>query len=167
MELFLLRHGLAVERGTPGYENDFARPLVSKGERQLRKSCAALRKMKLKWNLILSSPLLRARQTAQIVADELKVKRKFCISNNLQPGADLQKLVAELNRLKAMPGSVLLVGHEPGLSELISLLVTDKTPSGFALKKGGLAKLDLDKLRAGQCATLAWLLTPKQMKLMG
>lgn len=166
MELFLLRHGLAVERGTPGYENDFARPLTAKGERQLRQGCPALRKMRLKWDLILSSPLLRARQTAEIVANELKLKKRLCFSEHLRPGGDQTQLLAELNRLRPAPETILLVGHEPDLSDLISRLVTGKTGGGFALKKGGLAKLEAEKLSARQCATLAWQLTPKQMKLM-
>jgi phosphohistidine phosphatase len=166
MELFLLRHGPAVERGTPGFENDFARPLTAKGKRQLRQSCAALRMMKLKWDLILASPLVRARQTAEIVAAELKVKKRLCFSHHLQPGGNPKQLVAELNRLKPAPKTILLVGHEPDLSELISLLVTGKTGAGFALKKGGLAKLEAETLSADKCATLAWLLTPKQMKWM-
>lgn len=65
-----------------------------------------------------------------------------------------------------MPENLLLVGHEPDLSKLISLLVAGKIGPGFALKKAGLAKLEVESLRAGQCATLAWLLTPTQMNLM-
>ena len=59
-----------------------------------------------------------------------------------------------------------MVGHEPDFSELISLLVTGQTGASVALKKGGLAKLEIEKIRDGKCATLAWLLTPTQMKLM-
>lgn len=166
MELFLLRHGQAVERGTPGYENDFARPLTAKGERQLRQSCPALQKLKLRWDLIASSPLVRARQSAEIIASELKLTKRLRLSEHLQPGGDPKQLIAALNRLRPAPKTILLVGHEPGLSDLISLLVTGKPGGGFALKKGGLAKLEVEKLSAGHCATLVWLLTPKQMKLM-
>ena len=61
---------------------------------------------------------------------------------------------------------MLLVGHEPDLSNLISLLVTGSRDAGFTLKKAGVAKLEVEKLCAGKCAALAWLLTPAQMKLM-
>jgi phosphohistidine phosphatase len=164
MELFILRHGIAVERGTSGYKNDFDRPLTPKGKRQLRQSCGALRKMKLKFDLILSSPLVRARETAEIVATELKSKKRLRFSEHLRPGGSFHKLILDVCQSKPAPENVLLVGHEPDLSELISLLVSGKSHGGFALKKGGLAKLEVEHLRAGQCATLAWLLTPKLLK---
>lgn len=166
MNLFILRHGIAVEPGTPGFENDSERPLIPKGRRQLRQSCLALRKMKLKPDLILSSPLIRARETAEIVAAELKCQKWLCFSENLRPRGNLGKLVAELNALKAAPQSVLLVGHEPDLSRLISLLIAGRPDAALDLKKGGLARLEAEQLRAGKCATLAWLLTLKLMKQM-
>ncbi len=166
MELFLLRHGLAVERGTPGFEDDAVRPLTPKGEKQLRKTGAALRKMKLDFDLILSSPLIRAKQTAEIIAKELKLKKRLKYSDALKPGGDARKLVAELNHLKPALEKILLVGHEPDLSGLISLFVTGSLDLQLDFKKGGLCKLELETLRAGKCATLVWLLTPKQMKLL-
>ena len=166
MNLFLLRHGLAVEPGTPGYEEDSARPLTQKGRSALREQCAALRRLKLEFDLILSSPLVRARETAEIVAAELKLKKYLQCSDTLKPGSDPHQLVSAVHYIRPAPENVLLVGHEPHLSELISLFVTGKTEGGFALKKGGLAKLEVEKLRAGQCATLSWLLTPKLMQAM-
>ena len=166
MELFLLRHGLAVERGTPGFANDAERPLTPQGRRQLRKIAAALRQMELSFDAILSSPVLRARQTAEIVARELQLKNRLAFADELQPGGRAEKSVQRLATLKPLPATLLLVGHEPDLSELLSLLVTGATGAGFAFKKGGLAKLDVRKLRAGTCATLAWLLTPAQLKWM-
>jgi phosphohistidine phosphatase len=165
MNIFLLRHGLAVERGTPGFAKDSTRPLTPKGRRQLRKISAAMRKMDLRFNRILSSPFLRAKQTAEIVAGELKLKKRLAFVDELQPGGDAGKLIQRINALKPQPENVLLVGHEPDLGELISLLISGGTGASFALKKGGLAKLEVEKLRAGKCATLAWLLTPEQMKL--
>lgn len=166
MNLFLLRHGLAVEPGTPGFKNDAVRPLTPKGKLQLRKIAAAMRVMELEFDVIWSSPLVRARQTAEIVAKELKAKEQLELVEELSPGGDAVKLIKNLRALKPAPENILLVGHEPDLSELISGLVTGKTGAGFALKKAGLAKLELENLRAGRCATLTWLLTPAQMKAM-
>lgn len=166
MELFLLRHGLATERGTSGFAKDAARPLTLQGRRQLRKIAAAMRQMELSFDVILSSPFLRTRQTAEIVAKELKLKKRLAFVDELQPGGNMPKLIQRILTLKPPPENILLVGHEPDLSNLIFWLVTGKTGAGFALKKSGLAKLKIKKLRAGKCATLAWLLTPGQMKLM-
>ena len=166
MNVFFLRHGLAVELDEFDYANDAARPLTPKGNKQLRTVATALHAMELRPDLIWSSPLVRARQTAEIIAEELKLKKSLAYVEELKPGGDEKKLIQTITRLKAVPENILLVGHEPDLSELISLLVTGHAGAGFALKKGGLAKLEVEKLRAGKCALLAWLLAPAQMKLM-
>jgi phosphohistidine phosphatase len=166
MNLFLLRHGLAVEREEFDFASDHLRPLTPKGKRQLNKISAAMRVSELRFHVILSSPLVRARQTAKIVAADLKLREQLVFADELKPGGDLKKLVSRILGLKKIPENILLVGHEPDLSELISLLVTGKVGTGFALKKGGLAKLEIENLRAGKCAALAWLLTPVQMKLL-
>lgn len=167
MNLFLLRHGLAVEREEFDFASDGLRPLTAKGRRQLHQTCAALLRLKLGFNQIFSSPLVRARQTAEIVATNLKLKKRLVVADELKPGGNLKKLVWKIHRQKPAVRNLLLVGHEPDLSRLISALVTGGPGLQLDFKKGGLAKLEIEKLRAGQCAALAWLLTPKQMKLMG
>ena len=166
MELYLLRHGLAVEHGTPGFAEDSARPLTPKGRRQLRKIAAAMKQLDLDLDLIMSSPLPRAKQTAEIVAARLKLKKRLKFSNALAPGGDPAILFRQLERTKPAPEKLLLVGHEPDLSRLISRLVTGGVQLQMDFKKGGLCKLDAEKLHAGKCAALLWLLTPKQMKAM-
>lgn len=166
MNIFMLRHGIAVERGTPGFDKDSERPLTGKGKRQLRKSAAGMKKMKLRFDLILSSPYERARRTAEIVAEELKLKGRLKFTDALRYEEDPEKLVGEMARLKPMPRNVLLVGHEPYLSRLASLLISGNGDLAMELKKGGLVKLEAERLHAGKCAQLAWLLTPKQMKEM-
>ncbi|HEX9046320.1 MAG TPA: phosphohistidine phosphatase SixA [Verrucomicrobiae bacterium] len=167
MELYLLRHGIAVEPGTAGFDNDGDRPLTSKGRRQLRKIAGNLKELDCDFDLILSSPLLRARQTAEIVADKLKLKKKLRICEALAPGGAARLWMRQLEREKPTPKRVLLVGHEPDLSSLVSLLLAGKTGLEVEFKKAGLCKLEADKLRAGKCAKLAWLLTPKQLKMIG
>jgi phosphohistidine phosphatase len=166
MEIYLVRHGIAVERGTRGFEDDFARPLTAKGRRQLRKTAVAMKRLGRHFDLILASPLLRAKQTADIIAAELKLKKRVKYSNALAPGGVASVLLRQLGRVKPTPEKILLVGHEPDLSRLISVLVTGSLQLQLDLKKGGLCKLEAETLRAGPCAALAWLLTPKQMKLM-
>jgi phosphohistidine phosphatase len=166
MELFLLRHGIAVVRDDLDFENDAKRPLTPKGKRQLRQIAAAMKKMGLRFDLILSSPFLRAKQTVEIVAKSLKLQKKLAFSGELIPGGDPRTLIRQLNAVHPKANAVLLVGHEPYLSCLISLLTTGRTDLALDFKKGGLCKLETEKLSHDQCATLVWLLTPKQMKLM-
>jgi len=166
MNIYLLRHGTAVERGAPGFKTDADRPLTAKGKRQLRQAAAVMERMDLRIHLVLSSPFTRARQTAGIVAKMLNLKKCLAFSDELTPDGDPKALVRELNELKPASENVLLVGHEPYLSRFIALLISGGENVVIDFKKGGLCKLEADSLRFGRCATLAWLLTPKQMKLM-
>lgn len=166
MNLYILRHGIAVERGEPGFKTDADRPLIPKGKRQLRQVAAAMKKLDVHFDLILSSPFLRARQTAEIVAQWVGLKKRLAFSDELTPDGEPKALIQQLKELKPAPENILLVGHEPYLSQLVALLISGGTAANIELKKGGLCRLETDSLHFGRCATLAWLLTPKQMKRM-
>ncbi len=167
MKIHILRHGIAVMRDDLDVGNDSGRQLTAKGKRQLRQTATAMKQMGLRFDLILSSPYLRARQTAEIVAESLKLTKRLKFSDALEPDGSLKNLIGQLNESKPAPENVLLVGHEPYLSCLISLLTTGGMDLAMDFKKGGLCKLEIEKLSHGRCATLVWLLTPRQMKLMG
>jgi phosphohistidine phosphatase len=132
----------------------------------MRKIAAAMKRLERDFSLILASPFLRAKQTAEIVATELKLKKRLKFSNALTPGGEAGHLIRQLERERPVPKKILLVGHEPDLSRLVSLFTTGGRQLQLDFKKGGLCKLEAEKLRVGKCATLAWLLTPKQMKQM-
>jgi phosphohistidine phosphatase len=168
VNIYVLRHGIAVPRGAKGYEkNDDARPLTAEGKKQLRQSIRALKKMELNFDALLASPLPRAAQTAQIVAGLLKLETRLKFSDALMPEGEVKMLLRQLSELKSAPENILLVGHEPYLSGLISLLTAGGKNVALHFKKGGLCKLEIEgRLRDGAGARLAWLLTPKQMKLM-
>ena len=162
MEIYVLRHGIAVERGTPGYKKDSDRPLTKEGEEKVQQIAQAMLAMDLKFDLVLSSPYARAAKTAQIVAGELDEDVTF--TEFLEPDGNQLALVSQINDEK--PQRVLVVGHEPDLTRFISLLTTGGTAASIELKKGGLCKMSTEKLTFGQCATLNWLLTPKQLRAM-
>ena len=162
MEIYILRHGIAVERGTPGYKRDGDRPLTEEGVEKMRQIAKAMREMDLQSDVIFSSPYVRAKATADIVAETLG--ENVTLTDSLPPEADPAELIDEINGEK--PQRVLLVGHEPDLSALISTLICGKRNADIELKKGGLAKLTAETLTYGKCATLNWLLTPKQLRQM-
>jgi phosphohistidine phosphatase len=166
MDLYILRHAIAVERGTAGYEKDFERPLTPDGEEKLRRVCKAMRNLELSFDLILSSPYVRARETAEQVSNALGLHKKLELRDSLGADDSPRELIAELARLDPAPGSLLLVGHEPGLSTTVSLLISGVAKPSISLKKAGLCKLTTEKIKVGRCATLEWLLTPRQMLLM-
>jgi phosphohistidine phosphatase len=167
MDLYILRHAIAVERGTAGYEKDFDRPLTPDGEEKLRRVCKAMRNLDLSFDLILSSPYVRARETAEQVSNSLGLQKKLQICESLGAEEDPRELIVALTQLAPAPGSLLLVGHEPGLSTTVSLLISGTAKSCLTLKKAGLCKLTTEAIKPGRCATLEWLLTPRQMLLMG
>lgn len=166
MNLYILRHGTAVDRGTPGYDRDAERPLTLKGERRLWRITEAMERLELSFDLIVSSPYLRAKQTAEIVAEAFKARKKLECTDDLTPGGNPKGLIEHLRDLQPAPENILLVGHEPYLSGLISTLVGGNSSLPVVMKKGGLCKLTVESLKYGRCASLEWLLTPRQMALM-
>jgi phosphohistidine phosphatase len=166
MNLYLLRHGIAVDPGTAGYASDSERPLTAKGRSRLRAVARAMKQLDLDFDLILSSPLLRAKQTAEIIAKALKLRKPLVLADDLAPAGNPRLLIQQVTRFRPEPASVLLVGHEPYLGKLMALLAAGNTSLEIDFKKGGLCKLEAEFLRYGRCAKLVWLLTPRQMEMM-
>ena len=166
MDLFLLRHGIAFNLGEAGATKDSERPLTPEGIAKVKRIAAAMEAMELDFELMLSSPFVRARETAELVARALKLEDRLKLEPSLACGGSMREVIRGLASRKTPPRSVLLVGHEPDLSELISLLVSGDPGFLVTMKKGGLCKLSAEPLLYGRCATLDWLLTPKQMLLM-
>jgi phosphohistidine phosphatase len=163
MNLYLLRHAIAAQRDDTHYPDDSQRPLTSKGRRKMRRIAAGLRVQKIKLDLLLSSPYLRARQTAEIVADVFRARRHLHFTETLAPEGDPRALIRLLKKEHRDAQNIMLVGHEPYLSLFVGTLLTGSTPLPLLLKKGGLCGLSANSLRYGACATLHCLLTPRQL----
>jgi phosphohistidine phosphatase len=158
MKLYILRHGDAAEHGDPRYKEN-ERPLTPKGLQRTKQLAHTLRQMEISFDAILSSPLTRARQTAEIVARGLDGKVE--LTEHLAPAGSMEKLVEEISVIRPVPDAVLLAGHEPYLSGFISLLCIGGPNLPMKLKKGALCRLEVDTLSCGKCATLEWLLQPR------
>jgi phosphohistidine phosphatase len=156
-----------VERGTPGSERDFDRSLTEEGEEKLRRIAKSMRRLELSFDLVLTSPYVRARQTAEVVAEELELSKSPELCDPLRADrSNSRDIVEVLLRQRPLPGRVLLVGHEPNLSSLVSFLTSGMDKTFLSFKKAGLCKMTTDSVRPGRCAHLDWLLTPRQMLLM-
>jgi len=162
MELYVMRHGKAAEPDPKLYPSDDQRPLTEAGRRDLEQIAAAMKLMKLEINLILSSPLVRARQTAEIVAKTLGITKKLLYSDSLAQN-EVKPVIEEIKRAYKGETSLLLVGHEPQLSELVSTLLTGGPDMVLNFKKGGLIKLQIKRIGLNRCANLEWLMAPRQM----
>ena len=161
IELLIVRHAIALDRDRAIAEgvSDAERPLTGKGEKRMRRIASALAEQFPAPARLLSSPYWRTRQTTAILAD-CWPHSPIEICPELAPGGDP---LALLQHCESIDGPLVLVGHEPDLSELIGLLLGGQTCSFVQLKKGGAACLSLSRpMRPGE-ATLHWLMTPKQL----
>ncbi len=163
MDVYILRHAIAVDHGTPGYEDDSLRPLTGKGAKKMKRIAESMLALDLSFDVILSSPFVRAKQTAEIVAEVFRAGKKLEFTDHLEAGGDPEKLVEHINNQHGADVGVVLVGHEPYLSSLIAVLIAGNGSVDITMKKGGLCKLSIDALQYGQCATFEWLLTPGQL----
>jgi phosphohistidine phosphatase len=167
MDIYIIRHAIAVDEATSDYESDSERPLTDKGRKKMRQIAKALRHLGVEFDLILSSPYVRACQTAEILADVFKMKSKLVFSDNLIPLGNPELLIGEINE-KHTVDSLAIVGHEPHLSTLVGLLVADSAKFEMTLKKGGVCYLSADNLHyQDHRATLEWLLTPGILMELG
>lgn len=162
MDLFILRHAIAEEKET--YTGpDSERPLTEKGAKKMRRIAGSLRKMEISFDVVLSSPFRRAKETAEIVVNEFHCETALKFSAHLKVGGNPAALIDEINKSYGRSESILLVGHEPYLSGLISMLISGENGLPIALRKGGICKLSVGSLRYGRCATLEWLMAPSQI----
>lgn len=161
MKLYILRHGDAGERDAANYTSDAMRALTPKGIKRTRQLANALRQMEITFDQILTSPLVRAKQTAEIVARSLSLEKKLRLTSELAPDHGIPEVLRLLQNVTPKSGTILLVGHEPGLSRLISQLCTGGPALPLRLKKGGLCRLEVETISTGPCATLEWLLSPR------
>ena len=167
MVLYFLRHAIAAERGGPKYKDDSLRPLTAQGATKMRRAARGMQALGLKFDAILSSPYLRAKQTAVIVTQVYKLKNKnIHFTNNLLPPVSIEKLLQELHQHFPKSRNVLLVGHEPHLTEMISKLLKSTKPLNIDFKKGGLCSVSIEQSLEAPNAVLNWLLTPTQLGLM-
>lgn len=161
MDILLVRHGIAVERGTRGYEDDAKRPLTPAGRQRMVEAARGLERV-FTPQAIFTSPLVRAAQTAEILQGVYQLgKPRVCEA--LGTG-DHQGLISALEESDV--GSVALVGHEPWMSELLSLLLTGYVSAvSTNFKKGACALVRCDDLRPGNC-WLEWLIQPAALRRM-
>jgi phosphohistidine phosphatase len=161
MNLYFLRHGKACER-SPKWKPDSTRPLTRDGEKKMFEIARGMKALGLSFDLILTSPYIRAFRTAEIVGEVFESK-KMIESRNLIPGANPRAILAEIHNNFAGLSEIALVGHEPFLSGLMSVLLSGGESMSIELRKGGCGNLVIHKLAFGQCATLDWLMTPRQL----
>lgn len=162
VEIYLMRHGIAEELRPGG--TDAERRLTAEGRSKVVEIAKGLERIGVRPDLVLSSPLPRAVETARLVIKTVGSVRKIEILATLGPGYDPR---TTLDSLAGHRGAsrLLMVGHQPHLGELASLMMTGTpTLASLALKKGGVAAFAADSLPPRAPATLLWFMTPRQLR---
>jgi phosphohistidine phosphatase len=154
MQIYILRHGIA-EDAAPG-QSDSARRLTSEGKQKLRAILTVAREAKVRPDVLLSSPLTRAMETAEIAHQILKVTERILQTDVLTPSYSPERVWDEI-RLHRDAEQIMLTGHEPQFSSLVQFL----TGGRVEMKKGAIARVDTESLGTRPNATLIWLLTAK------
>ncbi len=156
MTIYVLRHGTAEERreGRP----DATRALTTPGKQKLRTVLRQAKEAGVSPDIILTSPLTRALETAELAAEILGCRKKPAVTRTLLPSSTPGRVWKEMSQTRA--SSVLIAGHEPLLGQVISFLLN--CPSlQVDLKKGALVRVDLASSESRPSGTLKWMLTPK------
>jgi phosphohistidine phosphatase len=161
-ELYFVRHGLAAERGD-AWPDDTKRPLTDEGISRMRKAARGLARLGVAVEIVLTSPLVRARQTAEIVAAGLDPRPSLVNVDSLAPDGTYAAVLADLEK-HARKTRIALVGHEPMMGELAARLIGSRHPIEF--KKGGICRIDVEDLPPAGPGDLRWMLTPKILRLL-
>jgi phosphohistidine phosphatase len=160
MEIYLLQHGEAFSE-----EADPERSLTPEGESQVKATARALQKIGVGFDLVVTSPKKRARQTAEIVAGRLAYSPgDIKVTETLQPTAPAPEAIAFLKAYEDKR-RILLAGHLPSLGQIASDLLSEGSPVVIRFNMGGVCRIDVDLLQAGS-GELRWALTPEQLGLI-
>ncbi|HSL21313.1 MAG TPA: phosphohistidine phosphatase SixA [Vicinamibacterales bacterium] len=160
IELYLVRHGIAANRGDE-WPDDAKRPLTHKGIVRLRQVAAGLEALGVSFDQIVTSPLVRSRQTAETLAEALSSKAPIAASDALAPAGTVAQAIEELGR-HARRRRIAIVGHEPNIGELAAKLLGSRTPIEF--KKGAVCRIDVETLPPARPGHLRWFATPRMLR---
>jgi phosphohistidine phosphatase len=165
MELYIIRHAISEPLGKHNEFSDEKRSLTDAGRDRMREAAKGLRALAVQFDLLLTSPFIRAIQTAEIIASAFDVGAKEIQQTaHLAPGASAGALFTEIKSHTGVE-SVALVGHQPDLGLLVSGIIGSAAPS-IQLKKGGVCCVNVSETVPTLRGDLVWLLTPKQLRLL-
>ena len=162
-ELYIMRHGLAVTRGSVRFSDDAQRPLLPEGREKMREIAGGLKRMGFEVDWIVTSPLVRAVETAGIIADSLASSTPVDVCEAMRPGGSPEDVITFLAKHPSRT-RVLVVGHEPDLSGLAARLIGAGSHANLALKKGGCCMISFDEFPPRSPGQLDWWLTPRLLR---
>jgi len=165
MIVYIIRHGIAVDVGQQGVRTDAGRMLSEEGRTRTRQAAEGLKAIGVRPAAVWSSPLVRAVQTAEIMARELGAGVAVEKTDAMLPGSDPAELIVELARSGV--SSVAVVGHMPHVSDVASRMLAHRDTVTLVFKKAGAAAIEFDGKPAEGAGWLLWLLQPKALRTLG
>ena len=159
-ELYLIRHGIAEDRGD-AWPDDTKRPLTDRGIARLKKEARALSRLGVTFDVMLTSPLVRAKQTADAIASTFEPRPPIVTIESLAPGGTYPAVLADLEK-QTRRSRIALVGHEPGIGELAARMIGSRHAIEF--KKGAVCRIDFETLPPAGPGALRWFITPKILR---
>ena len=164
IELFLVRHAIAAERG-PNYPDDRERPLTSEGIARFKLAVEGMKQLEVTVELVLTSPLVRASHTAELLVAGLGGKPRLETLDALAPGGRPAQVLDSVARYAKRARHIALVGHEPDLGDLAARLL--RARGSIEFKKGAVCCIELDGAMPAGPGTLKWLLPPRALRKIG
>ncbi len=165
MKIYLVRHGIATERLGGGVVNDSQRPLTDEGRAEARQVAQGLKKLGVRPEHFLSSPLVRACQTAEIFADVLGSNAEIKLTDALAPGGTAGNLFKFVKHLPPA-NELAMFGHEPDIGQLTAVLLWASDALDIQFKKAAVCRVDVDDLPPTSQGVLKWFITPKIASLL-
>ena len=164
-ELYIMRHGIAVARGAD-FADDSKRPLTPEGKKKVQEIARGLKRLGVALDWVVTSPLVRAVETSEIVAESLGPNAPMDFCDALRPGGSAEALITFLAK---HPGRkrVLVTGHEPDLGWLAARLIGAGRHASLAFKKGGCCLLEFDQFPPKSPGDLVWWATPRLLRKLG
>ena len=161
VRLYLVRHAIAFERDDKKWPDDDKRPLTHKGSARMREIVDGLVELDVELDLVITSPLVRAQQTADLLIAGWPDPPALTVSDALSTSGTPTDVAGALSRHTKLK-NIALVGHEPGLGDLAAFLIGAKAPLAF--KKGGVACIEMPTLPVVGPGQLIWHATPKMLR---
>jgi phosphohistidine phosphatase len=166
MLIYLLRHGIAAVLGQDNHFSDAERALTPEGLTKMRAASLGLKRLGVTFDLVVSSPLVRAKETAEIVVEVLKIKEPIQEWDELAPDGSIDGLMRQLQKHRDKT-AVLLVGHQPFMGLLACFLIFGSDKVSLALKKGGICCIQVNEVPPQFAGELLWMLPPKILRTLG
>jgi phosphohistidine phosphatase len=160
MKLYLVRHGIAQERLGGAILNDSQRPLTDEGREETKMVAQALKRIGVRADLVVTSPLVRAKQTGEIIHEVLGGKQDMKMTDSLAPGGSHSGVYKFLKQFIALE-EIFCVGHEPDIGKLVAALTWAGSEMDIPFKKAGVCRVDVPDLPPSLPGTLKWFITPK------